>query len=103
MKSGGGYRRVSDISCYRDAGFISDGLSGLGPDGRLPVSNPSGDPGQQAGVRLELFECKSVSRARGVAKAELSDEADSENDLGGSSETMYYIGLDVTRGRSAIA
>src|SRR5580698_10744287 len=37
-----------------------------------------------------------VSRgARGVAKAELSCEADSENYLGGSSETMYYIGLDV--------
>src|ERR1700723_323495 len=37
-----------------------------------------------------------VSRgARGVAKAELSCEADSENNLGGSSETMYYIGLDV--------
>src|SRR6201995_5816445 len=33
--------------------------------------------------------------ARGVAKAELSCEADSENNLGGSSETMYYIGLDV--------
>src|ERR1700684_3904610 len=37
-----------------------------------------------------------VSRgARGVAKAELSCEADSENYLVGSSETMYYIGLDV--------
>src|SRR6201986_2215333 len=33
--------------------------------------------------------------ARGVAKAELSCEADSENYLGGSSKTMYYIGLDV--------
>ena len=30
-----------------------------------------------------------------MLKAELSCEADSENDLGGSSETMYYIGLDV--------
>ncbi len=30
-----------------------------------------------------------------LQKAELSREADSENDLGGSSETMYYIGLDV--------
>jgi hypothetical protein len=28
-------------------------------------------------------------------EAELSGQADSENDLGGSSETMYYIGLDV--------
>ena len=30
-----------------------------------------------------------------MQKAELSCEADSENYLGGSSETMYYIGLDV--------
>ena len=30
-----------------------------------------------------------------LQKAELSCEADSENYLGGSSETMYYIGLDV--------
>ena len=30
-----------------------------------------------------------------LQKAELSCEADSENDLGGSSETMYSIGLDV--------
>jgi hypothetical protein len=30
-----------------------------------------------------------------LQKAELSCEADSENNLGGSSETMYYIGLDV--------
>ena len=30
-----------------------------------------------------------------LLKAELSGEADSENDLGGSSETIYYIGLDV--------
>ena len=30
-----------------------------------------------------------------LQKAELSGEADSENDLGGSSETMYFIGLDV--------
>ena len=30
-----------------------------------------------------------------LLKAELSCEADSENNLGGSSETMYYIGLDV--------
>jgi SagB-type dehydrogenase family enzyme len=30
-----------------------------------------------------------------LQKAELSFEADSENYLGGSSETMYYIGLDV--------
>ena len=30
-----------------------------------------------------------------LQEAELSAEADSENNLGGSSETMYYIGLDV--------
>ena len=30
-----------------------------------------------------------------LQEAGLSDEADPENDLGGSSETMYYIGLDV--------
>ena len=30
-----------------------------------------------------------------LQKAELSDKADSENYLGGSSETMYFIGLDV--------
>ena len=30
-----------------------------------------------------------------LRKAELSDKADSENYLGGSSETMYFIGLDV--------
>ena len=30
-----------------------------------------------------------------LRKAGLSVEADPENDLGGSSETMYYIGLDV--------
>ena len=30
-----------------------------------------------------------------LRKAGLSDEADPENNLGGSSKTMYYIGLDV--------
>ena len=30
-----------------------------------------------------------------LQKAELSGEADSENNLGGSSRHMYYIGLDV--------
>lgn len=30
-----------------------------------------------------------------LQKAELSGTADSENNPGGSSETMYYIGLDV--------
>ncbi len=35
-------------------------------------------------------------------QAELSCEADSENYLGGSSETMYYIGLDVHKRLPAI-
>ena len=30
-----------------------------------------------------------------LQEAELSGQADSENDLGGCSETMYFIGLDV--------
>ena len=30
-----------------------------------------------------------------LQKAELSAQADSENNLGGSSETLYFIGLDV--------
>ena len=30
-----------------------------------------------------------------LRKTELSGEADTENNLGGSSEIMYYIGLDV--------
>jgi transposase len=30
-----------------------------------------------------------------LEEAELSTEAESENNLGGSSETMYFIGLDV--------
>ncbi|HZD48608.1 MAG TPA: hypothetical protein VE178_07665, partial [Silvibacterium sp.] len=30
-----------------------------------------------------------------LEEAELSGQADSENDLGGSSQTMYFIGLDV--------
>src|SRR3954471_16645067 len=33
--------------------------------------------------------------ARVLQEAELSSQADSENNLGGSSKTMYYIGLDV--------
>src|ERR1700730_9992241 len=33
---------------------------------------------EQQAVRCGLFECKSVSRARGVANAGLSDEADSQ-------------------------
>ena len=34
-----------------------------------------------------------------LQKAGLSDEADPENYLGGSSETMYFIGLDVHKKR----
>ena len=30
-----------------------------------------------------------------LQRAEISAQADSENDLGGSSETYYFIGLDV--------
>ena len=30
-----------------------------------------------------------------LQESELSAQADSENNLGGSSETMYFIGLDV--------
>src|SRR5580700_7072181 len=42
--------------------------------------------------------------ARGVAKAELSDEADSENNLGGSSETICITSdWMFTRRQSAIA
>ena len=33
--------------------------------------------------------------ARGVRKAELNGDVDSENNHGGSSKPMYYIGLDV--------
>src|SRR5271155_3161988 len=33
--------------------------------------------------------------ARGVARSWTQRHADSENDLGGPSETMYFIGLDV--------
>src|SRR4030088_3085804 len=40
--------------------------------------------GNYGSIVSGLFECKSVSRARGVANAGLSDEADSEKDLGGS-------------------
>jgi transposase len=42
-----------------------------------------------------LFECLVEEEHEVLQKAELSGLADSENNLGGSSETMYYIGLDV--------
>ena len=43
----------------------------------------------------ELFGCLVEEAHEVLQEAELSGQADSENDLGGSSETMYYIGLDV--------
>src|ERR1700754_646157 len=43
----------------------------------------------------ELFECEVEEEREVLQEAELSGQADSENDLGGSSETMYFIGLDV--------
>ena len=42
-----------------------------------------------------LFECLVEEEHEVLQKAELSVQADSENNLGGSSETMYFIGLDV--------
>jgi transposase len=42
-----------------------------------------------------LFECLVEEEREVLQEAELSGQADSENNLGGSSETMYYIGLDV--------
>src|ERR1700741_1753222 len=43
----------------------------------------------------DLFECEVIEERAALQEAELSRQADSENDLGGSSETMYFIGLDV--------
>jgi transposase len=42
-----------------------------------------------------LFEYEVIEEREVLQEAELSGQADSENDLGGSSETMYFIGLDV--------
>ena len=42
-----------------------------------------------------LFECLVAEEREVLRKAGLSVEADPENYLGGSSETMYFIGLDV--------
>jgi transposase len=42
-----------------------------------------------------LFECEVIEEREVLQEAELSGQADSENDLGGSSEIMYFIGLDV--------
>jgi hypothetical protein len=43
----------------------------------------------------ELFECLADEERQVLQEGELSGQADSENDLGGSSKTMYYIGLDI--------
>src|SRR6201996_2959483 len=43
----------------------------------------------------ELFGCLVEEAHEVLQEVELSGQADSENDLGGSSETRYYIGLDV--------
>jgi transposase len=42
-----------------------------------------------------LFECLVSEEHEVLQKVGLSVEADPKNDLGGSSETMYFIGLDV--------
>jgi hypothetical protein len=42
-----------------------------------------------------LFECEVIEEREVLQEAELSGQADSENDLRGSSEIMYFIGLDV--------
>jgi transposase len=46
-------------------------------------------------VISDLFECKSSEERVGVQEAELNGDVDSENNHGGSSRDMYYIGLDV--------
>src|ERR1700751_1302875 len=46
-------------------------------------------------IACGLFECEVTEEREVLQEAELSGQADSENDLGGSSETMYFIGLDV--------
>jgi hypothetical protein len=43
----------------------------------------------------ELFECLAEEKREVLRKAGLSVEADPENNLGGSSGTMSFIGLDV--------
>jgi hypothetical protein len=47
-------------------------------------------------IATVLFECKSSEEERvGVQKTELNGDVDSENNRGGSSTDIYYIGLDV--------
>jgi hypothetical protein len=47
-----------------------------------------------ASFRAGMFECLVEEEHEVLQEAELSGLADSENNLGGSSETMYYIGLE---------
>ncbi len=58
-----------------------------------------GEPRFPEGRHLSHLNLKEVGvnplGARGVQKAELNGNVDSENDHGGSSSIMYYIGLDV--------
>jgi len=44
---------------------------------------------------LELFECWAEDEHEVFQEAELSAHADSENDLGGSPEIMYFVGWTV--------
>src|SRR6516165_3583404 len=64
----------------------------------MPFLGPSGNwrlPDTNQGSASALFECQVKEEREVLRKAGLSTEADPENNLGGSSETMYYIGLDV--------
>lgn len=50
------------------------------------------------GIVSVLFECSVDEERQVLQEAELSGQADSENDLGGTSETMYFVGLDAQEG-----
>ena len=54
----------------------------------------AGIPWLKHAIVTELFECEVIEEREVLQEAELSGQADSENDLGGSSEIMYFIGLD---------
>jgi hypothetical protein len=58
---------------------------------RLIVADSSITSSQLPGC----LDAKLVDEHEVLQEAQLSGQADSENDLGGSSETRYYIGLDV--------
>src|ERR1700730_14576860 len=79
------------LSCHRYDEILPPGatqschLNGSGLERQIQRSAAEGRlRSEQQAVRCGLFECKSVSRARGVANTGLNDEADSEKDLGGS-------------------